>query len=52
MNHGHAATNAVNDINQQRRIVMITLGKVSTETKSAKSGTIPETVFPQQYQTL
>ncbi len=31
---------------------MITLGKVSTETKSAKSGTVPETVFPQQYQTL
>ena len=33
-------------------IVMITLGNVSTETKSTKSGTIPETVFPQQYQPL
>ncbi len=31
---------------------MITLGKVSTETKSAKSGPIPETVFPQQSQSL
>lgn len=31
---------------------MITLGKVSTETKSTKSGPIPESVFPQLSQPL
>ncbi len=31
---------------------MITLGKVSTETKSAKNNTVPEPVSPQQGQSL
>ncbi len=31
---------------------MITLGKVSTETKNVKGNSVPETVFPQQGQPL
>ena len=52
INHGHAATDAVNDITQQRRIVMITLGNISMETMGIKNTGVPEPLSALQTQAL